>query len=395
MNRNSCDLKVASVLDIERYAADLQRQFLRRIGYTNGLHKIRRFARVVQYLYPIMPTSAALLAQIIIREENLREENKERPLKGTRYATGIIDVCGALGLLERFGRKIALSSEGYACHALSELHAGAAAIDGFLLERIIDADGEYFLNILRIVSEGITDVVAVGSELIHRFTEAIRYKQQWVTEHVPTRYAQKVIQELLSDSIRTLEKATASSDARLIDFFFKHTVNPRIEWLQDLGCLNETEGVTSVTQKGAALLAEIRELGGWADFGVFLPLNSWLSTQLAIPSMYEGSKADGFSWRLVAASSGVVSQSDLPRRNREVLLRRIKEIYPAVKLANFNEADAASIYHVLAALEAIKALALSESEFYDVLTTLVEEFPSDIFKLSKRRGHGLYIALKK
>ena len=72
---------MASLLDFERYGADLQKQLIRRIGYTNGLHKIRRFLRVVQYLHPIMPTSAALLAQVVIRQENDREENSTQGLE--------------------------------------------------------------------------------------------------------------------------------------------------------------------------------------------------------------------------------------------------------------------------------------------------------------------------
>src|SRR5579862_4723347 len=111
---------MASVLDFERYSSEISRQLLRRIGYTNGLHKIRRFGRLVEYLYPIMPTSARLLAQVIIREENLRPDEAERPLTSTKYAIGIIDVAQALTLLERFGPKIALSSQGYALHAINQ-----------------------------------------------------------------------------------------------------------------------------------------------------------------------------------------------------------------------------------------------------------------------------------
>src|SRR2546426_700913 len=141
---------MASVLSLERYAADLSRQLLRRIGYTNGLHKIRRFARVVEYVYPIMPTSARQLAQIIIREENKRAADKETQLRGADYASGIIDVAKALLLLERFGPKIALSSQGYACHALVQTGCEQSVIDSFLFHKTIEADGEYTLNILRL-----------------------------------------------------------------------------------------------------------------------------------------------------------------------------------------------------------------------------------------------------
>ena len=77
------------------------------------------------------------------------------------------------------------------------------------------------------------------------------------------------------------------------------------------------------------------------------------------------------------------------------LLAKIKSIYPFVKLANFNEADALSIYEVIATREAAQGRVLSQITFEQVLVELVREFPSDIFKLSKRRGRGLYIALKR
>src|SRR5713101_3768995 len=91
-----CDAQMASVLDFDRYANDLQRQLLRRIGYTNGLHKIHRFSRVVEYLFSTMPTSVPMLAEVIIREENKRIADSGRPLGGKKYAVGIVDVASAL-----------------------------------------------------------------------------------------------------------------------------------------------------------------------------------------------------------------------------------------------------------------------------------------------------------
>src|ERR1700723_358098 len=159
---------MASVLDFDRYHSELDRQLLRRIGYTNGLHKIRRFTRVVEYLFPIMPTSAALLAQVIIREENANSNGTERQLKGTKYAVGIVEVAQALTLIERFGRKLSLSSQGYACHALNAQKAPEHILDAFLLEKVIESDGECSLNVLRIVSEGTVGLVGIGEALMSR-----------------------------------------------------------------------------------------------------------------------------------------------------------------------------------------------------------------------------------
>lgn len=389
---------MASLLDFERYGADLQKQLIRRIGYTNGLHKIRRFLRVVQYLHPIMPTSAALLAQVVIRQENDREENSDRQLKGSKYAVGIIDVAGALGLLERFGRKIALSSEGYASYALCESDACISVLDAFLLERVIEADGEYVLNILRIVGEGTHDVIPIGEMLVKRFKALLRFKQEWVRENVQARHVQRIIDALLTDAMRTLDKATSGSSPSgqtSTDFFLKHIVKPRLEWLQDLGCIEESRGELSLAKKGSGLLNEIRKTSGWRDFGIYLPLNCWLTSQLELPSMYADSQSRDFGWRLVAAAAVDPQDGELIHLNAERLLCRIKEIYPFVKLATFNEADALSIYHVLAAHEANDGRTLPEAEFNAALTKLVNDFPSEVFRLSKRRGRGMYIALKR
>lgn len=403
---------MASVLDFERYKAELDRQLLRRIGYTNGLHKIRRFARLVEYLYPIMPTSAALLAQVIIREENARPDEGERQLKGTKYAIGIVDVAQALTLLERFGRKISLSSQGYACHALNQHGVPSQALDVFLLEKVIESDGECSLNILRILSEGVADVREIGGALMRRLLAIIGFKRRWVQEKLLDRFSQRAVALLLDEAQKTLQRAinptktivgrsrerspSGSLSESPIEFFYKHTVNPRLEWLEDLGCVfSPRGGHLAVTSAGENLLSQLRQMGGWEEDFVFLPLDPWLSSQLGIPNFYNDDAAREFSWRLVAStrSSGPSYSNIL--QNHLGLLDRIKSTYAAVKLANFNEADALSIYEVLASEEAAEGKVLSQVEFEKVLADLVAGFPSEIFKLSKRRGRGLYIALKK
>jgi hypothetical protein len=398
---------MASVLDFERYKSDLDRQMLRRIGYTNGLHKIRRFARVVEYVYPIMPTSLPLLTQVIIREEIERTES-DRQLKGTKYAAGIVEVTQALTLLERFGRKIALSSQGYSCHALNERPDPDDVLNAFLLEKVIEADGECSLNILRIVSEGETNAIEIGKILMGRLLALIDFKRAWAEEKLLDRFSQRSVVSLLDDAQRTLERAidpdkpaghhrprgSPESEAP-VEFFYKHTVKPRLEWLEDLGCVVPDGSVgIAPTVAGKNLLSQIRGLGGWHAQFIFLPLDSWLSTHLAIPNFYDDSVASDFGWRLVASTrTSSPSTSTIQQRHVE-LLGLVKSSYSAVKLANFNEADALSIYEMLASQEASQGRVLSQTEFEKALTQLVTMFPSEIFKLSKRRGRGLYIALK-
>jgi hypothetical protein len=378
---------MASVLDFERYSSDLNRQLLRRIGYTNGLHKIRRFARVVEYLYPIMPSSMTMLVQIIMQEENVRAtDTSDRPLKGKKYAQGIVDVAQALLLLEKFGPKIALSSQGYACHALNRSDQ-IAPIEAFLMEKVIECDGEYLLNVLRLVSEGMKDAVEIGRELSQRFLSLIQFKMKWVESTIEDRFSQRSVGLVLAEADKVFRKAI-QKDA--VEFFYKHTVNPRIEWLTDLGYL---DGALGLTTAGNRLLQNVRELGGWTTEFIFLPLDNWLTSQLSLPNLVDATMAQDMWWRLVAGSKTpapvIFSQIEVGE-----LLSEIRVMYPDVKLMNFNEADALSVYEVLASRAAVEGRVLPEQEFTRVVKQLVEEFPGEIFKLSKRRGRGLYIALK-
>jgi hypothetical protein len=385
---------MASVLDFERYHDQLDRQLLRRIGYTNGLHRIHRFARVVEYLYRLMPTSGLVLAQVIIEEENKRPSEGARQLKGTKYASGIVDVSQALGLVEKFARKLSLSSQGYACHALNTLASSHPAIDAFLLEKIIHSDGECTLNILRLVNEGTRDFFQMGTNLMPRILEIIHFKMRWVEQAIKDRFSQRAVSNILKHALKTLTRALAAADASL-EFFYKHTVNPRLEWLEDLGCVHRTDaGQLTVTQSGLNVLAQLRELGGYDPGFIFLPLDYWLADYLSLPHLYDAALAKDFAWRLVAAARQPQPLASTIGADHSQLLEEIKVIYPAVKLANFNEADALSIYEVFAAREAAEGRLLAYDSFEHSLSDLLAELPSEIFKLSKRRGTGLYVALK-
>jgi hypothetical protein len=363
-----------------------------------------------------MPTSAPVLAQVIIDEENKRAPEDARQLSGIKYATGIVDVAQALSLIEKFGPKLSLSSEGYACHALMARGTQHDVLHSFLLQKIVEADGECTLNILRLVHEGASDVMEIGPKLMDRLLALIRFKVEWAEQKVTDRFAQRAIVTLLNEAetklrialnpdsplkVRRREKKAnlapaAEPEESPVEFFYKHTVNPRLEWLEDLGCLEKRSAPSLMTTtKGDRLLAEVQRSGGWEQSIVFLPLNAWLAEQLGVVNLYPISDVPDFGWRFVASANGSAVNRSTILDDHEELLDRIRQLYPFVKLANFNEADAASIYDALASAEAVKGNVIALAEFEKVLAGLVAEFPSDIFKLSKRRGKGLYIALKR
>jgi hypothetical protein len=196
---------------------------------------------------------------------------------------------------------------------------------------------------------------------------------------------------MLTEAQRTLQKAVDKPPA-LIEFFLKHTVTPRLEWLEDLGYLcSERDGTLLISRKGTTILQQIRRMGGWHQTFILLPLDHWLASHLDIPNFYPGESSNDFSWRIAAAANG---PCDIVIPDHASLLMEIKALYPFVKLANFNEADALSIYEVIATKNATQGSVLSQVDFEKVLIDLVQQFPREIFKLSKRRGKGLYIGLK-
>jgi hypothetical protein len=331
--------------------------------------------------------------QIIIREENILAES-ERPLTGTKYAQGIVDVAQALLLLDKFGPKLSLSSQGYACYYLNRLPEHSRALDAFLLEKVINSDGEYTLNILQLVSEGKSDPIELGELLLSRFLKLIEYKMAWAQTHINERFTQRTMSAFLTESQRVLKRALAK-EARTVEFFYKHIVNPRLEWLRDLGCIEHGDsGQPTLSPGGTRVITQVKRLGGWREEFVILPLDVWLTKQLSIPNLYGIAEATDYSWTLVSACFGECVARSHIIRDAESLLKRVKTIYPFVKLANFNEADAASIHEVLSALEGASGRVVSQEEFEIALQELVKAFPSEIFKLSKRRGRGMYIALK-
>jgi hypothetical protein len=149
-----------------------------------------------------------------------------------------------------------------------------------------------------------------------------------------------------------------------------------------------------LTTAGENLLSQLHKMGGWGKNFIFMPLDSWLSSHLAIPNFYDDEASSDFGWRLVASSRSPNPGKSTIHLDHLQLLDLIKSTYTAVKLANFNEADALSIFEMLATMEAAEGRVLPQVEFEKALSTLVTEFPSDIFRLSKRRGRGLYVALK-
>jgi hypothetical protein len=102
--------------------------------------------------------------------------------------------------------------------------------------------------------------------------------------------------------------------------------------------------------------------------------------------------ASDLYWRAVCTSeTGTAAMAEVDHRE---ILNRISAIYPHVKLYGFNEAEISSVFHTLSCQEALEGRYFKEDDFESMLSDLTRYYPKEIFRLSKRRGIGGYIALR-
>jgi hypothetical protein len=390
---------MASIFEVREQFPLIGRELLRRIGYTNGLSDIWRFARVVEYLYPRIPCAIPVLREVIIEEE--------KAIGGTKYAQGVVDIARALGLLEQVGAKLSLSARGYALHALEQLDLTGSSRRAFLLMSVMEFDGECTLNLLDLYTSGHSEVTDVGKHLMARLFWIMDAKQEWAEAKLHPRVVRDTILGELSKARLKLEDALDTSKKRLtlsrtpiedrrlppdqrVSRFLEHTVVPRRGWLLDLGCMEENETGFALTEAGTRLLDALRANGYYCDGYVILPLSQSLADALQVENFSDGT--DLF-WRITAMAMG--TSANVIRYDHEELLSRIKGMYQHVKLHGFNETESASVFQVVSTTEALRGHYIPQADFALQISELAKMFPDEVFLLRQRRGQGSYIALKR
>jgi hypothetical protein len=390
---------MASILEVGQQLPLIGRELLRRIGYTNGLADIWRFARVVEHLYPRVPCAVPVLRQVIIE--------KEKTIAGAKYAQGVVDVARALGLLEQVGTKLSLSARGYALHAVEQLDSTGSSRRAFLLMSVMEFDGECTLNLLELYTSGHNELADVGKHLIDRLFWIMGAKQEWAQAKLHSSIVRDTILGELSKAGLKLEDALDTSKKRMnlsrtpiedrrltqdqrVSRFLEHTVTPRRGWLLDLGCMRESETGFALTDVGSRLLDALRSNGCYRDGRVILPLSQSLANALQIENFSDGT--DLF-WRITAMAMG--NSANVIRYDHDDLLSRIKGMYRHVKLHGFNETETASVFQVLSTMEALSGHYIPQAAFGFQISELAKMFPDELFLLRQRRGQDSYIALKR
>ena len=331
-------------------------------------------------------------------------------LKPNKYVEGIVDVCGAFELLDKAAGKFSLSDKGYALHAVQKgkvLHALSPKARAFLLMIILEADGEYCLNLLDLMGSSEDTAAKSGRALMERMFRIIDIKCEWADRAFNTSVAHRTVTRELRGAQTTLEHAMSTDHkiaskaratleeqrlepVRRVERFLEHTVTPRREWLVDLGCA-EKMAVNHyvVTEDGERLLSFFRQKEFYRNDTFVLPFSDQLSSSLNANNL---GPANNLFWRGVASS-----QSAKPRKvslRGEDLLEAIATIYSDIRLYAFNQAEISAAFHAISCELAMRGSYLDEEDFDRSIELLPQQFPEKVFKLSKRRGAGGYIALR-
>ena len=385
------------MLGLIQHRSRISSELSRRIGYTNGLHSIFRFARIVTYLYRISPASVGSLRTTIIERE---------PVQGPKYADGVIDVARALGLIHKSGSNLTLSDRGYALYAVQQLDSSNEATRALLLHSVLESDGDATLNLLDILANAL-DSAPLGELLVERLIGILEVRETLARRQIRSKGARDMILQELADSKRRLSTAvdvvrkqnqswsSYREDRKLtpeqrLKRFYSHTVNPRRGWLRDLGCIQEHgRNQYQVTTAGRRILAIIREAGCYSDTMIVLPFSGEISELLGVGGS-EGT-SDLF-WRTIAVS---FLGSGIPvKLSPEECFHHIERVYPHVKFHLFNEAAIESVHDALAGLLAMDGRYIERHLFNKLLKLTLAEFPDSLYHLRQRHGGSGYIAMK-
>ena len=386
-----------SMLNLGKQRPLIRRELSRRIGYTNGLHEIFRFGRVVSYLHQIAPASSASLRAAILQQEKIR---------GAKYADGVIDVARALGLIGKAGVKFTLSDKGYALHAVLQMDNSIELERALLLNAVLVSDGEASLNLLNLLAKG-TPPELLGPMLVGKLLQALELRTHWARQNIEAKFAKDIVLHYLSESKERLRLAVdlnrkqdralptykgergLTPDQKVVRFY-DHTVKPRRGWLKDLGCV-EIQGRSQykVTESGYRLLATFKDTSCYVESVFLLPLSTEVMETLGVA---ESGDSEDLFWQ--ATAQFFFAPTSPARLSRTDLFKLIQRVYPHVKLHLFNEATVESIYVVMSARLALVGKYLGRRSFQELLDLVVLEFSGKIYRLRQRQGGSGYVALR-
>ncbi len=403
-----------SVLEYQRYKDQLVKELFRRIGYTNTLYKIFRFGEVVKNTHQLFPVSQAILVR------NIQLHHPE--LKDLKYATGTVDVLSALGILRRAGPRMMLTEHGRALAALTQQPWYESSKEFFFLRVVLEADGDYLLNLLKLLPEtsaGKEDAKGLGIEFFKSILGLLEQRRDEIKHFVSTGWIQSSALQHLAraeESIRydilneprpqrtlSLEerlkqlRASRAGRARRITAepteTLRHTLDPRRGWLVDLGLVTVThERTYRLTPFGSRLLEKVRSDGFEVNGVMRIPFSVTLAqaldirTDVGIPRNYFHHLA------VDVYQEGAASEY---RASIESFLEDLRQFFPAVKLKNFNQAEIPALYECVSIKAALCGQLFTEEQYHASLKKVLEQFDDQVYRVAGRHGQQGYLAFRK
>lgn len=400
-----------SMVDYQRHKAQLSKELFRRIGYTNTLYKIFRFGEVVRNTCDLFPVSQAVLIR------SIKQNHPE--LQDLKYATGTVDVLGAFDILRRAGPRLMLTEYGRALAALTQQPWYDSSKRFFFLRVVLEADGDYFLNLLRLIpgtSTGTEAAKVLGVTFFRTILALLNERREEVTHVVSTPWIQRSAVQQLSraaDSIRhdilneprphralTLEERMKNLRARRHGrtrrpsteptATLRHTLDPRRGWLIDLGLVTVTEKRTyQLTPSGSRILRTIKT-DGFEDNGLIrIPFSEPLAQVLDIRSDSRISQ-DYFRELVVDAYHHGTTREY--QNSVESFLADLRHFFPLVKLKNFNQAEILALYECLSTKAAQDGERLTIERFHEYLQEVLRQFGDQVYRVTGRHGQQGYLA---
>jgi hypothetical protein len=405
---------MTSILEYQRYKDRFKKELFRRIGYTNTLYQIFRFGDIVKETHRLFPVSQTVV---------VRRIQKGHPeLNTLKYATGIIDVLGALNVTKRVGPRVVLTHRGRALAAVTQQPWYENVRSHFFLKSVLEADGDYILNLLSLIpgTQGDSESVRkLGVTFFRRLLDLLDRRREEVSRTIPTKLVREVAIkqiEAFSDSIRydilneSRPSKTLSLEERLRRLraaksqkkrrredepteTLRHTLDPRRGWLVDLGLVTRGEDKNyQLTAAGTSLLKRVRADGFELDSLLRVPFSTPLAQALDIKDVV--SIPNGYFHKVVA----YIYSGAPPREYSgaiEDFLKDLRFFFELTRLKRFNQAEIAALYECIVLKAANEGQLLSEGKFQELLNNVLATYADQVYRVTGRYGQEGYLSFRR
>jgi DNA-binding PadR family transcriptional regulator len=328
---------------------------------------------------------------------------------------------GALGILKRVGQRVVLTERGRALAAATQQPWYEEIKRHFFLQAVLESDGDYTLNLLRILP-GTTAGDEVIREVGVRFFNEMLLFLQWKKEEVSNAISAKFIRDravsylekaersikydilreappkplTLNERLRQLKAARRGKTVTKLGEpteSVEHTLRPRSGWLTDLGLLKVGRDKRyELTECGSALLNEIR-LYGFEVHGLLrVPFSAVVAEALGIQGV-KTIEPDYFHRLAVVVYSGNAATEY--GGQMEDFFKELELFFRLCRLRLFNQAEISALYEAIALNSARKGEVLSSQRFDELLEETLQNYPDRVYRVAGRRGREGYISFRR